>query len=222
MIMNKTFSMYAVFLIIFGSMFVFGSEMTALYAFAEQQSVTEESSHRFNSLWISIIGDVLLAIIFVTIFLYLVRIMNKKHIDLMSLIRTSLGDTKDILLEEKKMRDRLKQYARQAFKNDCGALLLCFGMLHKFSTSDNDDWIHNPDVDKMLVKSRKIFGRMRNTINLSISTIDPVLLDEIEKFLIDSEDLIDDVHKISVKYDGIKKKIMYLADRLSTDIDETV
>ena len=222
MITNKTLGIYSVSLVALGVLFGSGGAMMAIpYAFAEQcENPSDVGCSNFS--WESVIGDILLGVALVTVLLYLIRVINKKHIDIMSLVRVSLGDTKDILLEEKKMRDRLKQYAKQAFNNDCGALLLCFGMLHKFSESGNDDWTQNPDVDRMLGKSRKIFVRIRNTINLSIGTIDPVLLEEIEKFLIDSEDLVEDINQISTKYSELKKKIMYLADRLNTDNGEMV
>ena len=90
-------------------------------------------------------------------------------------------------------------------------------MLRKLSESDNDDWVQNPDVDRMLGKSKRIFSRMRNTIHLSVGTVDPVLLDEIEKFLMDSEDLVEDINQIYAKYDQIKEKMMYLADRINKD-----
>lgn len=218
MMSGKIFSASVMFLLLFSVLFVF-DEITIPYVFAEQYGDSSGISH-VSVLWISIIVNIVIGSILVIVFLFLYRLMNRKHIDVMSLIRSSLGDTKDILQEEKKMRDRLRQYARQAFNNDCGALLLSFGMLNKLSKSGDDGWIHDPDVDKLLGKSEKIFSKIRNTINLSVGVIDPVLLDDIEKFLIDATGIVDDVTEISAKYDEIKRTIMSLAERLSADVDD--
>lgn len=216
----KGHRLLAVCLIVFGVVTVFG-HMTVQYAFAHTcENIFEVSTDCDISGWVSLIlGDVILGIGLSVLFLALTHILQKEQAKIMGMVETSIDDSKNILAEQSRMSRQIKIYATQAFKNDLGALLLCFGMLHKFSESGSDDWVMNSDVDKLLGKSRKIFGRMRNTIHLAVGTIDPVRLDEIAKFLTESEDLVDDINRISAKYDEIKKKMMYLADRLSKDTD---
>ncbi len=216
---SKNIRLFITGLITFGTMSVLG-QMSIQYAFAEPcDNVWEIGFDCDISGWITfVIGDIVLGIALSMLFLVIAHTLTKQT-ETMQLIKLVLSKTQSIVVEQEERRNRLKRYARQAFKNDCGALLLCFGILNKLSQSGNDDWIKNPEVDRMLVKSKKILVKIHNTINLSVGTIDPVLLEEIETFITYTDDVLYDISKISAQYDEIKKKIMYLTERLNNEQD---
>ena len=221
LILSQRRIMFALCLSLFSAGMVFG-ETTVQYAFAEPcEGILELRFDCQISGWTAfVLGDIVIGVALSAGFFIMSRYLNQRSRYILELVTANSDRNQRILSNQERSRQRLKSYAKQAFKNDCGALLLCFGMLDKLSKSGDDDWTKSPTVYKLLGKSRRIFDRVRNTINLSIGVIDPVLLEEIEKFLISVEDTVDDIDNISTKYGEIKSKIMYLADRLDKDVDD--
>jgi len=196
-------------------------------------SFTECSPYRATfdcdlSGWMGLIfGDMLIAFSLAIFWNYLSQRNNAKIDANNQAIKNNSVFIQKIIADQQKMYQRRQTYVIQSFKNHFSALLLFIGLIHNFSENlsqnknnyltdvfDNDTF-KNKEFENMLQKSR-------NTLNLSIDVIDPMLVGEIEQFFILAEQNISQniQNKKPLDYDNLKNNIMKLTKRLNEYEDE--
>ncbi len=123
--------------------------------------------------WLAlIVGDVVCGMVLALLFHYISMHSNKK-------IDEARFQINQIIIEQKKLRDRRETYVIQALKNHFSSLLLCIGIINRFANSDNEKQrqiadAKTHDLVQILQKGQAVLG-------VSIDVLDPMLVENIEK-----------------------------------------
>ncbi len=191
-------------------------------AFAEQDeecNLLHLSVHCDLSGWMTLIlGDVMISAALAVFLHYLAYHSTIKIEQNIKATKENNVAIQKILSEQQETRTRRQIYVVQSFKNHLGSLLLCVGIINRFSggmISDKDSPKDTPSkgTDKRR-ELESILHRIQNTLSLSIDVIDPMLIEQIEQFLITIEQKVLN-SKDPLDYDGIKGNIMKLTKRLN-------
>lgn len=161
-----------------------------------------------------ILGDILITVTLAIFLHYLSRRSNIRLEQNSQAIKETNAYIQKILTDQQGTRQRRQTYVVQAFKNHFGSLLLCIGLVSKFSGTPEKSARQIRDLESILQRSR-------NTLNLSIDVIDPMLIEEIEKFLAMTERaILEHVQdQKPLDYDKLKSSIENLAGRLNKHSD---
>jgi len=169
-----------------------------------------------------ILGDIAIAASLALLLHYLAHRSNVKIEQNSKAIKNNNVSIQKILTDQQDMKNRRQTYVIQSFKNQFSSLLLCIGIIHKFQ----DKFISDKDVNQNNFEPKIMHGgkeiesilqRSRNTLNLSIDVIDPMLIDQIEQFtlLVEQKLLHDLQNKKSFDYEYFKNNIIQLTKRLN-------
>jgi len=111
-----------------------------------------------------------------------------------------------IITKEQETRKRRRIYVIHSLKNHFATILLHIGLMNKFPER----------LPHKLVEIESVLHRTRNTLNLSIDVIDPMLVGQIEQFLVVFEqNVLQNVQAEKLSdYDKLKNDIMQLTKRL--------
>ncbi len=193
------------------------------WAFAVSPSVEECNMFEVTiscdlSGWMKLIlGDITIAAGLALFLHYLAHRSNAKIEQNNQAIKNNSIAIQKILTEQQNTKLRRQTYVIQSFKNQFNVLLLCIGIINRFQNSENNYQKNSEHDTPKSVEIENILHRLRNTMNLSIDVIDPMLIDQIENFLILVE------HKIlqnyqnnkPLDYEYLKKNIIQLTKRLN-------
>ncbi len=203
--------------------FVIGNTFLIYPAFA----VSSEGCNMFEitfdcdlSGWMKLIlGDIAIAATLAIFLHYLVHRSNTKIEENSNAIKSNSVAIQKIITEQEGIRKRRKIYVIQSLKNHFSSLLLCVGIVNKF-----------PDVSSNTLVERSkelesISQRIQNTLNLSIDVLDPMFVEQIEKFLTTVEQIAHNIQENkSWNYDSIKDNIAQMTKRLNkySDTDDII
>ena len=196
------------------------------FAFAASPDGCDVLSLAFDcdlSGWMGLIlGDMAIAASMALFLHYLAHRSNAKIEQNSKAIKNNNIAIQKILTDQQDMKNRRQVYVIQSFKNEFSSLLLCIGIIHK----SQDKPTHNEDSNQNNFGSQAMQGqkeienilrRSQNTLNLSIDVLDPMLIDQIEQFLliVEQQLLADLQNKKSFDYKYFKNTIMHLTQRLN-------
>jgi len=177
--------------------------------------------------WMKLImGDIAIGAFLAILLHYL---SHRSNLKIEENIRIGIENSKNIqkiILAQEESRNRRKIYVGQTMKNHFNSILLSIGLLNKFlkESTSNSTQDHLSNLRQKEQELKSILQHSRNTLDLSIDIVDPLFVDQIEKFLsqIDQIDLSNVQSNEFPNYGEIKEKISQLTKRLNDSLDTDV
>lgn len=160
--------------------------------------------------WVSfIIGDVTLAVMIAVMIYYLQRrTMDKLSVAIMF--------TQKVLRQEEESKRRQLVFVTQSLKNYFSGILMIAGLMNHYLV----DAKTYEDVPQIIREKQKemvtITGHSNDTLNLATHILDPVLTEQIHRFIstIEKTKPESGVGKGFPRYDGIKEDIASITKKL--------
>jgi len=219
MIKSYTVLIFLIAIIAFNTFFTY----SAFAASSDECNMFQVTFDCDLSGWMKLIlGDIAIAASLALFLHYLAHRSNMKIEENSKAIKNNSESIQKILTNQQETRKRRQIYVIQSFKNHLGALLLCIGIINKFPENlvQNENNNQNDMFHKSIYKNKEfesILQRSQNTLNLSIDVIDPMLIEQIEQFLIIVEQKVSQniQNKKPLDYDNLKNNIMQLTKRLN-------
>lgn len=181
--------------------------------------------------WMGLIfGDMMISFSLALFWRYLSKRSNAKIEANSQAIKNNSVTIQKILTKQQETQHRRQTYVIQSFKNHFSALLLFIGVIENFSknTSQNKNYKTNL-LNDPLYKTREfesILQKFQNILNLSIDVIDPMLVGQIEQFLmLAQQNVSQNIEKNTpLNHDTLKDNIIQLTNRLNdySDIDKVL
>ena len=176
----------------------------------ERCSLTQFDPKCSPSGWVAfIIGDVTLALMIAVMIYYLQRRTNAR-------LSESIMFTQKVLRQEEESKKRQIVFVTQSLKNYFSGILMIAGLMnqHLVSAKTYEDVPHAiRDKQEYLVK---MTSHSNDTLNLATHILDPVLTEQIRKFIGMIEGIKPEsgVGKGFPKYNEIKKEIANITTKL--------
>ena len=174
-----------------------------------------------------ILGDLAIGAVLALLLHYLSHRSNIKIEENSRIGKENSKQIEKIIVAQENSRHRRKIYVIQTLKNHLGSILLCIGFVNKFLVESTDKDLDEKRLSNLIEQEKELkhlLQRSRVTLSLAIDIFDPLLIDQIEKFL-DNMDLMDfsKFHAIEISdYEKFKDKILKITERLNGFLDPDV
>lgn len=174
-----------------------------------------------------ILGDLAIGAVLALLLHYLSHRSNIKIEENSRIGKENSKQIEKIIVAQEDSRHRRKIYVIQTLKNHLGSILLCIGFVNKFLVESTDKDLDEKRLSNLIEQEKELkhlLQRSRVTLSLAIDIFDPLLIDQIEKFL-DNMDLMDfsKFHAIEISdYEKFKDKILKITERLNGFLDPDV
>lgn len=159
-----------------------------------------------------ILGDIGIAASLALLLHLLTHRTNTKIEQNSKATKTNSTNIQKIIADQEKIRKRRKIYVINSLKNHLNSLLLCVGLMSRF-----------PDhTVSTLKETESILYGMQNSLNLSIDVLDPMLVNQIEKFLKTNQ--MNFLQEKSWNHESLKSDVLVLVKQLNafTELDDII
>ena len=166
-----------------------------------------------------VLGDLAIAATLALLLHFLAHRSNLKIEENTRITKENSKNIQKIIVAQEEARNRRKIYVVQTLKNHLSSILLGIGLMNQLLKSGDDDKTSKINQNEFELKN--ITSRARGTLDLSIDIFDPLLVDQIEKFLSTLESTNYKKSDLTEfpNYPSIKETIKQISTRLSESLD---